>query len=81
VGIEFAHAIDRAIARDALRRASEGVAFYTEVYRIMALALAPELVSPSPRHARDPQRWQYVVATQIAQLLRLRTGATPSPAS
>jgi len=40
--------VDRAIARDALRKVKQSVYFYADAYLVVALALNFELVSTTP---------------------------------
>ncbi len=64
-----AQLVDRAIARDALRKVKQGVYFYEDAYLVVALALNFELVSMTALNGHEPRRWHYMLATQVAQVL------------
>ncbi len=74
-----AHLVDRAVARDALRKVRQSVYFYADTYLVVALVLDLELVSASPISGHEPQRWHYTLATQIAQALTMHDQSLGQP--
>jgi len=71
--------VDRAIARDALRKVKQSVYFYADAYLVVALALNFELVSTTPSRGHEPQRWHYMLATQVAQALMMHDQSFRQP--
>ncbi len=74
-----AQLVDRAIARDALRKVKQSVYFYADAYLVVALALNFELVSTTPSRGHEPQRWHYMLATQVAQALMMHDQSFRQP--
>ena len=74
-----AQLVDRAVARDALRKVRQSMYFYADTYLLVALVLDFELVSATPISGHEPQRWHYTVATQIAQALTMHDQSLGQP--